>query len=184
MEMPTRTKNSPSGLILLNDALSPVAFNATALQILAHPTDPTKIGQPLLFIRDKIKFRLLRTDGDGENNFVQEFISGRRKYSCRAFLCDCQGSKDGQVRVAILLDRPTHGAMALTGLASQFDLTPRELQTVGLLIEGLTSKQIGARMNISPNTVKAFLRIIMFKMKVSTRSGIVGKILESMPESD
>lgn len=182
--MQTRAKNNPSGLILLNDALSPVAFNATALQILAYPTDPTKIGQPILFIRDKIKFRLMKPDSEGENSFVVEFISGRRKYSCRAFLCDCQASKDGQVRVAILLDRPTHGANALIGLADQFDLTPRELQTVGLLVEGLTSKQIGARMNISPNTVKAFLRIIMFKMKVSTRAGIVGKILESIPESE
>jgi DNA-binding CsgD family transcriptional regulator len=32
-------------------------------------------------------------------------------------------------------------------------------------------------MNISPNTVKAFLRLIMVKMRVSTRSAIVGKAL-------
>ena len=32
------------------------------------------------------------------------------------------------------------------------------------------------RMGISANTVKAFLRLVMGKMKVSTRSGIVGKI--------
>ena len=33
-------------------------------------------------------------------------------------------------------------------------------------------------MNISPNTVKSFLRIIMIKMGAGTRSGIVGKLLE------
>ena len=43
------------------------------------------------------------------------------------------------------------------------------------LLEGLTSKQIAERMSISTNTVKAFLRLIMIKMDVSTRSGIVGK---------
>ncbi len=32
-------------------------------------------------------------------------------------------------------------------------------------------------MSISPNTVKAFLRLIMFKMGVTSRSGVVGKIL-------
>jgi len=30
-------------------------------------------------------------------------------------------------------------------------------------------------MNISANTVKAFIRLVMAKMDVSTRSGIVGK---------
>jgi len=32
-------------------------------------------------------------------------------------------------------------------------------------------------MSISPNTVKAFLRLIMVKMGVTSRSGVVGKIL-------
>jgi DNA-binding CsgD family transcriptional regulator len=43
------------------------------------------------------------------------------------------------------------------------------------LVDGLTSKQIADRMTISTNTVKAFLRLIMIKMGVSTRAGIVGK---------
>jgi DNA-binding CsgD family transcriptional regulator len=35
-------------------------------------------------------------------------------------------------------------------------------------------------MAISPNTVKAFLRLIMIKMGVTTRAGIVAKILDHM----
>jgi DNA-binding CsgD family transcriptional regulator len=31
-------------------------------------------------------------------------------------------------------------------------------------------------MNISPHTVRAFLHLIMIKLGVSTRSGIVGKV--------
>ena len=50
-------------------------------------------------------------------------------------------------------------------------------------MHGFTSKEIAARMKISPNTVKAFLRLIMLKLRVSTRSGIVGRILESHVES-
>ena len=45
-----------------------------------------------------------------------------------------------------------------------------------MLLQGLTSKEIAVRMGISPNTVKAFLRLVMVKMGVSTRSGIVGRI--------
>jgi DNA-binding CsgD family transcriptional regulator len=41
----------------------------------------------------------------------------------------------------------------------------------------LTSKEIATRLEISPNTVKAFVRLVMVKMGVTTRSGIVGKLL-------
>jgi len=45
------------------------------------------------------------------------------------------------------------------------------------------SKEIAERMKISPSTVKAFLRLVMVKMSVSTRSGIVGKVLGSRTDS-
>jgi DNA-binding CsgD family transcriptional regulator len=47
---------------------------------------------------------------------------------------------------------------------------------------GLTSKEVATRMNISPNTVTAFLRLIMVKMGVTTRSGIVGKLFDQHGE--
>src|ERR1019366_5904497 len=43
---------------------------------------------------------------------------------------------------------------------------------------GLTSKELAMRMHISPNTVKAFLRLIMIKMEVATGSAIVAKLLD------
>jgi len=55
---------------------------------------------------------------------------------------------------------------------------------VEFLLQGLTSKEIANRMGISPNTVKAFLRLVMVKMKVSTRSGIAGKIAGSSRAND
>ena len=60
-------------------------------------------------------------------------------------------------------------------------LTRRERQVVEFLIQGLTSKEIANRMKISPNTVKVFLRMVMVKMGVSTRSGVIGKILQAEP---
>jgi DNA-binding CsgD family transcriptional regulator len=65
----------------------------------------------------------------------------------------------------------------LTEIAERFGLTARERETVQYLLEGLTSKEIAQRMKISPNTVKAFLRLVMVKMGVSTRSGIIGRIV-------
>jgi DNA-binding CsgD family transcriptional regulator len=67
----------------------------------------------------------------------------------------------------------------LQAASERFHLTDREEEVLQFLLEGLTSKEIADRMAISPNTVKAFLRLIMIKMGVSTRSGIVGKAMTS-----
>jgi len=63
----------------------------------------------------------------------------------------------------------------------RFGLTPREQEAIQFLLQGLTSKEIAGHMKISPNTVKSFLRLVMVKLGVSTRSGIVGKILGKTP---
>jgi len=62
-------------------------------------------------------------------------------------------------------------------VSERFHLTPREQEVVQYLVEGLTTKEIAVRLEISPNTVKAFLHSVMIKMGVSTRSGVVGKAL-------
>jgi len=64
-------------------------------------------------------------------------------------------------------------------LEVRFQLTEREREAVEHLSEGLTSKEIAQRMNISHNTVKTFLRLVMIKMGVTTRSGVIGKIIEA-----
>ena len=76
-----------------------------------------------------------------------------------------------------MLERRCNEAVKLTEIADRFGLTARERETVQYLLEGLTSKEIAQRMKISPNTVKAFLRLVMVKMGVSTRSGIIGRIV-------
>jgi len=81
----------------------------------------------------------------------------------------------------VLLERGAAVGMTPSELFERFSLTQRECETVEYLLQGLTSKEIAARMKISPNTVKAFLRLVMVKMKVSTRSGIAGKLTGSRP---
>jgi len=70
----------------------------------------------------------------------------------------------------------------LTGVSQQFNLTQREQEVLKHLLQGLTGKAIANRMNISPNTVKAFLRMIMIKMGVSSRSEMVIKIIMTQRE--
>ena len=75
-----------------------------------------------------------------------------------------------------MIERKSHGATSIREVSERFGLTRRERDTVQFLLEGFTSKEIAQRMNISANTVKAFIRLVMAKMDVSTRSGIVGKV--------
>jgi DNA-binding CsgD family transcriptional regulator len=84
---------------------------------------------------------------------------------------------DSQAAVAVLLERGFRGVDSLIDASEQFRLTAREQEVVHYLFEGLTTKEIALRLQISPHTVKAFIRLIMVKMEVSTRSGIVGKAL-------
>jgi DNA-binding CsgD family transcriptional regulator len=78
--------------------------------------------------------------------------------------------------IAIVLERSSRRNENLRRLFERYKLTPREREAVLLLTDGLTSKEIAQRMDISPHTVKGFLRFIMVKLGVTTRSGIVGKI--------
>ncbi|PYS00294.1 MAG: hypothetical protein DMG15_05070 [Acidobacteria bacterium] len=72
----------------------------------------------------------------------------------------------------------------LMDLAARFQLTDREMEAIQHLADGLTSKEIAHRMNISPNTVKASLRLIMLKMGVTTRSGVIGKLINTAHGGD
>jgi DNA-binding CsgD family transcriptional regulator len=170
-----------AGILLLEEDFQPIAFNSAAVQILAFPTPPDKIRQPEVFLKDKVRLRLLKQNSDYSSQFVPEYRSGGRHYVCRTFRLDGCELNESPLRTAIVLERHASFADVLCGSLGRFDLTHREMETVRYLVEGLTSKEIASRMKISPNTVKAFLRIVMVKMDCSTRSGIVGRIVEPRP---
>jgi DNA-binding CsgD family transcriptional regulator len=105
------------------------------------------------------------------------FLSGRRHYVCRPFSLE---SRDGSARpplFALLLERRPRDPVELSEVSRRFHLSRRERETIQHLIQGLTTKEIAQRMSVSPNTIKQFVRLIMIKMLVTTRSGIIGKIV-------
>jgi len=82
--------------------------------------------------------------------------------------------------VAVVLERSGAASRAAAEVSESFRLTDREREVVELLIQGLTNKEIAGRMDISPNTVRAFISMVMGKLGVSTRSGIVGIVFRGM----
>lgn len=59
------------------------------------------------------------------------------------------------------------------------DLTPRELQTLELLADGHTNKEIAAALKISDYTVRHYVNNIMEKLHVSDRTGAVAAAFRS-----
>ena len=57
------------------------------------------------------------------------------------------------------------------------DFTAREREIAALLIDGLTSKQIGKRLGISPRTVDVYRARLMRKLGAATTPELVNKLL-------
>jgi DNA-binding CsgD family transcriptional regulator len=169
---------SNNGFLLLDAGLNPIASNDAALQIFSFPSGVDRIKQTNIVLAEQVYTTLLDQKQD-RRVFVNEFKSGKRRYICRSFRLDRHENYPVKLGFVVLLERNAAASTGLTEISKQFDLTQRERETVEFLVQGLTSKEIANRMKISPNTVKAFLRLVMVKMDVSTRSGIAGKIVGS-----
>jgi len=168
---------SRPGLVLVDEALNLVAANFEAAQILAFPEPAEKLGSFDGWLTKKILTSLVDRKIRNRPKFVNEFRSVNRTYVCRAFPLSTNGNGGGGPTTAILLERKSNGKGTVAEISQRFGLTAREQETMQLLAEGLCSKEIAVRMNISPNTVKAFVHLVMVKMGVSTRTGIIGKMV-------
>jgi DNA-binding CsgD family transcriptional regulator/transcriptional regulator with XRE-family HTH domain len=173
---PTRRPSMrPAGLALLDANCNVLYSNSEAESILDYPKpqhkcDSSRIGPAKSF------FSLFATDNFFSSSTSQsEFISGKRKYVCRAFrLTESRNGLPGGAATAVLLERSGAAICVAAQVSDRCHLTEREREVVELLIQGFTNKHIAERMNISANTVRAFVRLVMAKLGVSTRSGIVG----------
>jgi len=158
-------------------------FNREAVQILGYPDNVESLTNSEFLLRETMRARLLTTSPAGESVFVKEVQSGRRRYCCRAFPIDSHGEELCQP-TAVLLERAPLGPVPLSQVCQQFNLTQREQEVLVHLLQGIRNKEIADRMNISSNTVRAFLRLIMIKTGVSSRSAIVGKILTTQRSAE
>jgi DNA-binding CsgD family transcriptional regulator len=154
------------GFVLFTE---PIYANETALQILTYPdqSDSLAIERMASIVASQTP------DSDFRET---TFLSGRRLYLCRCFVLKPRDGDATPIR-AMVLERRARNRNGLHEASERFHLSRREHETVCHLVDGLTTKEVAARMSISPNTVKQLVRFAMSKMGVSTRAGIVGKVL-------
>jgi DNA-binding CsgD family transcriptional regulator len=187
MENLLHTAPAEPGLIVVDTSAKVVGSNAEVLQILTFPEQPRNIHNLGVWLAKKVRSSLVQ--GRSPTGLAGKVQSARRTYLCRSFPLDLpenhnshsNGSDQSGKLTIVMIERKSHESTTIAEISERFGLTAREQETVQFLREGFTSKEIAQRMKISPNTVKAFIRLVMVKMGASTRSGIVGMIVCPKP---
>lgn len=162
----------------MDSRFKPIYANTQAIQILIYPANPERIKCVDRLIAAKIQSRLCHTGLSVWLPVESEFMSGRRRYVWRSFVVNSCTSGSLQPHVALLLERACKQSLDIHKICQQYNLTERERQALEFLIQGLNAQEIAARMQISRNTVKAFLRLVMIKMGVSSRIGVIRKVVQ------
>jgi len=166
-----------SGFLLMDSSLRPNWCNAEAIRILSYPDKLTNLTHSDALLAARIQSSLVSRQGPVESPFVTEFRSGRRRYFCRPFFVDSYAEDPSRPCIAVLLERRPSGLAPLSEISRLFNLTEREREALEYLLQGLSNKAIANRMNISPNTVKAYMRTIMIKTGATSRSAMLRKIM-------
>ncbi|RBY81309.1 helix-turn-helix transcriptional regulator [Blastococcus sp. TF02-09] len=106
---------------------------------------------------------------------ARERVDDGHVYS--SFLWPLGGTQapDGHVRVTVLAapDDVPRGLTAVTLLSPAHDLhglTPRELEVLGLLVEGCSNQEIARTLVVAPRTVAAHLEHVLVKLQAPTRT--------------
>jgi DNA-binding CsgD family transcriptional regulator len=170
--------NSAPGLILIDSAFCPIASNKEGAAILAYAKDSDGKSAESLRIPEEMLEAIRRHRSNGRQSLVIPFQAGRRRYVCHAFPISCSQIPAAQPIFALILQRNSSADETISRAAAQFNLTERERETLCGISLGLSSKELAERMQISPSTVKAYLHLVMVKMGVTSRAGIIAKILE------
>jgi DNA-binding CsgD family transcriptional regulator len=164
------------GVVIADSCLRVLGLDSGARIILSDLTGAT--GRDTLALPAEIA-NLIDADGtDGDKATAVRFAAAGVEYSCRPFFVEPITGDGASSLVALHLKREVSVTETVHHVGTDYHLTDREQEALLGISRGLTSKELAQQMNISPNTVKAFLRLIMIKMGASTRAGVVGKLLE------
>jgi DNA-binding CsgD family transcriptional regulator len=116
-----------------------------------------------------------------EARFLEVFQSRRRRYAVRGVVLSPHGNGDARqtstAQYLFVLERIVPDTMNLVSRFRQYHLSPREQEVVRLLLADLSNKEIAQALGLSLNTVKGYLKLLTRKLGVSSRTGILAKML-------
>ena len=119
---------------------------------------------------------------NSEACFLEVFQSQRRRYAVRGVLLSPHASGDAAQKSIMehylfVLERIVPDTMNLVSRFRQYHLSPREQEVVRLLLADLSNKEIAQALGLSLNTIKGYLKLLTRKLGVSSRTGILARML-------
>ncbi len=146
----------------------------------AHSNGKFKIPAEISEIYGEIKSRLNRFARNScpDAVYIKKIIPIQDRYfMIRAFIISDQGIRTS-THFLVLIDKLSiRSKIDLESARAHYHLSQREFEVVQLLAGGLTNKEIANQLNIAESTVKEYIHNVMRKVKVTTRSGIVARVL-------
>lgn len=130
----------------------------------AHPLVPA-----VILVDSPKREIVLEAFRSGARGIFSKHESLETLCKCVRVVCDGQvwaSSREVRFALEALSSAPTIRAINAGGLNL---LSPRELQVVHFLAEGLTNREIGVRLGLSRHTIKNYLLKVFDKMGVSNR---------------
>lgn len=167
-----------SGLLLLDGASwRLIASDQGAAEIFTRPNAGSPRNRTAVQVPEPL-LNAIRNQTDNDQRAVDVSVPiGNRLFRCRCYMLKGDQAPRPAV-VAVHFESHVNGNDSVRRLASEYHLTDREQEVLRGIALGFSTKEVATRMEISPNTVKSFVRLIMIKLGVTTRTGVILKLLE------
>lgn len=169
------------GLVLMDETLRVVGCDRGAAAILNLPSNADAAGRS---IPAEILEALQSRTRAGVPYSKMRFPTASGEYVCRSYLVESEDGVLSGTLVALHLERASMGELVIKEISARYHLSEREGETLKGILMGLSTKEVADQMHISPNTVKAYIRLITIKLGVTTRWGIIAKVMGSRQSMD
>jgi DNA-binding NarL/FixJ family response regulator len=158
-----------------------LCFNASARDIILTNSNVDKhfadIHRQLLSTDKGRSSRNSDCSGAPQTPILQLLISqGANWYGLRGFWLETASESPSSL-IGVVIEQINLRRLDLHKAQRLNNLSPRERTVVTALADGKTDKQIASTIGVTPETVRWYLKNIRTKMQVSTRTGILHKLL-------
>jgi DNA-binding CsgD family transcriptional regulator len=169
-----------------------IIYNVEAEKIFSYPASSLEEGKTSLpdlssfcsrwkVLLDK-RIKVLRgghKEEDPESDFIDVLRSGKRQYTVKGVVLSANpySLQEKEEQYIFILERFNQDKVNFPLIFRQWNLSRREQDIVRLLLEGRYNKEIANNLNLSPNTVKSYMKLLSRKVGVSGRTGLIGRLL-------
>lgn len=123
-------------------------------------------------------------EGTEAKGYIDIFQSWRRRYTVRGVLLSEKNpiTKKKEKSYLFIIERFKPESLNLAEVFRLWNLNHREQEIVRLILGDRGNKEIANHLGISINTVKAYMKLLLRKVGVHTRAGIISALLDGRKE--